>query len=119
MPGRPPKDWMRSCVAGVEAGGSAMDPGAVCGATWQRKTRGEKAAMVAAEGRSMAKKKKSKKHHGKKHAKKHHPKKHHAKRGKSHLKHHRCAMCGHAASHGKAGCLHRSASGIFCSCKHR
>lgn len=116
MPGRPPKDWMRSCVAGVSASGGAMYPGAVCAATWQRKSRGEKAAMVAAEGRSMAKKKK-KKAHGKKHPKKTHAKKRH---GKKHVKAHKCPMCRHTARHdAKAGCLHRSASGVFCTCKHR
>lgn len=36
-PGRPPKNWMKRCVAGVKAGGSAADPGAVCGAQWYKK----------------------------------------------------------------------------------
>jgi sRNA-binding protein len=111
---------MRRCVAGVESGGAAVDPGAVCGATFQRKSAGEKAALVAAEGKGMAKKKK--KHPKKKHPKKSaHKKPHHKKKKGHHGKKHvtRCAHCGHSASHGKAGCLHRSPSGIFCSCKHR
>ena len=37
MPARPPKAWMRRCVEGVEESGSAVDPGAVCGAQWHHK----------------------------------------------------------------------------------
>jgi hypothetical protein len=36
MPGRPPKKWMRRCVAGVSAH-IADDPGAVCGSLWYKK----------------------------------------------------------------------------------
>ena len=49
MPRRPAKLWMRSCVAGVTEKGSAADPGAVCGAVWQRKSAGEREAIVRAE----------------------------------------------------------------------
>lgn len=34
-PRRPPKQWMRHCVAGASA--SSRDPGAVCGALWYHK----------------------------------------------------------------------------------
>ena len=42
MPSRPARAWFRRCVAGVELGGGAVDPRAVCGAAWQRKTPREK-----------------------------------------------------------------------------
>ena len=45
-PRRPPRDWFRDCVAGVEAGGSAYDPQAVCGAQWQRLSASQKRAAV-------------------------------------------------------------------------
>lgn len=62
MPGRPPREWFRRCVEDVAAGGAALDPGAVCGATWARKTPAEKRATVAfEEGTTMATKKKAKK----------------------------------------------------------
>jgi hypothetical protein len=48
MAPRPPKKWWRSCVAGVEASGSAKErlggPPAVCGAVWRDKTPAEKRA---------------------------------------------------------------------------
>ncbi len=50
-PRRPPKQWMRDCVAG--ASGSATDPGAVCGALWYRKmSPAAKRAALAREGRA-------------------------------------------------------------------
>lgn len=49
-PRRPPKQWMRDCVAG--ASDSAADPGAVCGALWYRKmSPAAKRAALAREGR--------------------------------------------------------------------
>jgi hypothetical protein len=36
-PRRPPKKWWYDCVAGVRAGGSAMDPQRVCGSLWYHK----------------------------------------------------------------------------------
>jgi hypothetical protein len=36
MPKRPPRGWMEHCISGVERSGTALDAGAVCGATWQR-----------------------------------------------------------------------------------
>ncbi len=45
-PRRPPRQWFRDCVAGVEAGGSAYDPQAVCGAQWQRLSASQKRAAV-------------------------------------------------------------------------
>ncbi len=141
MPGRPPKDWFDRCVGDVAAGGRAVDPAGVCGATWARKSPRERSETVRLEEGTMAtKKKKSKKgkhkgkhklhgaalaawrrahgvptgkaaHHG------HHAAKKSAKKAKHH---HRCVYCGHAARHdAKAGCLHRDARGAFCSCKHR
>lgn len=129
MPGRPPKSWFDRCVDDVVAGGHAVAPAAVCGATWARKSPREKAATTRAEeGISMAS------HQGKHHAKKH--AKRHAKHGgklhgaalkawkKAHgmighrgagrqqaahhkmprkaarkVVHHRCVYCGHAARH--------------------
>jgi len=47
MPGRPPKKWMRDCVAGAKRSGSAVDPGAVCGAQWHHKmSKKQKAAAM-------------------------------------------------------------------------
>lgn len=50
---RPPKKWMRACVKGVKAGGSAKDPGAVCGAQWYKKMspKQRKAAKKRSYGR--------------------------------------------------------------------
>lgn len=49
-PRRPPKQWMRDCVAGASE--SATDPGAVCGALWYRKmSPAAKRAALAREGR--------------------------------------------------------------------
>lgn len=49
-PRRPPKQWMRDCVAGASE--SAADPGAVCGALWYRKmSPAAKRAALAREGR--------------------------------------------------------------------
>ena len=121
MPRRPPREWMKRCTEDVAAGGAAVDPSAVCGATWQRKTPAEKRTTIRVE-ETMHKKKAKKKHpggHKKAHHKKpHHAKAHHPKRGKKKTKHHRCAFCGHSAVHGKAGCMHVSGSKI-CDCKHR
>lgn len=93
MPRRPPREWMHGCETSVQEGGGAVDPGAVCAATWQRKSPHAKHAAVAAEEpRAMTAKKKKKKSghktklHGAKLAawnRKHHPKK--AKK-KSHAK---------------------------------
>ena len=96
MPNRPPKNWFDRCTSEVAEGGSAVDPAAVCGATWQRKTAAEKSLSThLAEGKPMAAKKKKKKKGGKLHgaalaawnrkhhpkkAKKKHPKTHHAKK---------------------------------------
>jgi hypothetical protein len=148
MPRRPPKNWFDRCVEGVRAGGAAVDPQAVCGATWARKSAREKRSTLAAEEGTMATKKKAKKkphhggktkaahkkpahkkphhggkaaHHGGKHTKAaHHPGKH-GKHGKHAVtQHHRCAACGHTAKHdAHAGCLHHDRKGHFCSCKHR
>jgi len=119
MPGRPSREWMRDCIEGVSAGRAAVDPGAVCGATWQRKPSGERAAIARSEeGPTMASKKKKakKKKHGGAHAGAHHPKR---SKAKKHKKQHRCLFCGHAARHdAKAGCLH-NVDGKFCTCKHR
>jgi len=63
MPGRPPGPWMRSCVRGVRASGSAASPGAVCGALWYRKMTpaGKRRALASErnvkENRAMAHKK--------------------------------------------------------------
>ena len=103
MPGRPPREWFRRCAADVAAGGTADNPGAVCGATWQRKTPAQKRATVGAEDTSMPKKKKKKKG---------------AHKAKKKAKHHRCSHCGHSSSHGASGCTHTSPGGLFCSCKH-
>jgi hypothetical protein len=62
MPGRPPADWFARCVADVAASGHAVEPRAVCGATWARKTEREKRETIRTEeGRTMAAKKKGKK----------------------------------------------------------
>jgi len=51
-PGRPPKQWMRRCIAGVEAGGKVRDAGAVCGAQWHHKmSPAKKRAAVRKERR--------------------------------------------------------------------
>jgi len=70
MPGRPPKEWWEDCTTGVERGGSAIDPFAVCGATWARKSKAEKNRIVREYEREMimAAKKKSKKSSSKKRA---------------------------------------------------
>jgi hypothetical protein len=60
MPKRPPKRWMDRCTADVASGGRAADPGAVCGAAWQRKPPAKKRATLALEEGPMAKKKKKK-----------------------------------------------------------
>lgn len=114
MPGRPPREWFRRCAADVAAGGTADNPGAVCGATWQRKTPAQKRATVGAEDTSMPKKKKKKKGAHKKAA----ARKPKRKKAKKKAKHHRCSHCGHSSSHGASGCTHTSPGGLFCSCKH-
>ncbi len=53
-PRRPPKLWMKHCVAGVKAGGSAADPGAVCGALWYKKmSPSQRRAALRREGKDM------------------------------------------------------------------
>lgn len=37
MPHRPPGRWIKRCIKHVEDSGSAVDPGAVCGALWYKK----------------------------------------------------------------------------------
>jgi hypothetical protein len=111
MPNRPPHDWFRRCVAEVSAAGIAAAPASVCGATWQRKSEGEKRATVRMEETMAGKKKKKKPPHKATH-------RHKAKRPHKEKKHHRCAYCGHAAGHGAAGCTHVGHKGHFCPCKH-
>jgi hypothetical protein len=111
MPNRPPREWFKRCFADVSATKAAI-PGAVCGATWQRKSDAQKRATIRAEEGPMTKKKKK---HAKK--KKHTRAKARKKKKTSH-KHHRCAYCGHASRHGRAGCTHTSAAGLFCPCRH-
>jgi hypothetical protein len=124
MPGRPPREWFHRCVDDVAAGGAAVDPAAVCGATWARKTPPEKRATVAfEEGTTMAtkKKKKAKKSKAKPRAKASgHPKRTaKKKRAKTTAVRRACPYCGHHARHHRtAGCLHREPNGRFCSCKH-
>jgi hypothetical protein len=143
MPYRPPREWFARCTSDVAAGSSALDPAAVCGATWARKTPAKKAQTVALEeGRHSVKKKPhgaalkahkramraKKSHHGRaRHARGHHGRVHgrtsvsragaHAK---GHRVHHRCGYCGHTARHDrKHGCLHVEHSGRFCPCRHK
>jgi hypothetical protein len=53
MPRRPPKKWMRDCVAGASR--SARDPGAACGALWYRKMSPEaKRRALSREKRGQA-----------------------------------------------------------------
>ena len=50
MPRRPPKKWMRDCVAGVTKNSPAYDPRAVCGSLWYHKlSPAQKAAAVRRE----------------------------------------------------------------------
>lgn len=52
-PRRPPKQWMRDCVAGASK--SARDPGAVCGALWYRKmSPAQRRAALRREGKAEA-----------------------------------------------------------------
>lgn len=51
-PTRPPKQWFKRCERGVASKGGAIDPGAVCGAVWQRKTKKQKTSLVRAEKRA-------------------------------------------------------------------
>ena len=92
MPHRPPKDWFRRCESAVAESGSAIDPGAVCGAEWQKKSgQGKRAIVDAEEGRrSMSKKKPKKKHAKKSHAKR-------AKKTKKMSKKHKHLAAKHAA----------------------
>jgi len=53
MPRRPPKQWIRACIAGVKKSGSAYDPARVCGAVWSRKSPKEKARAAQQEKRTM------------------------------------------------------------------
>jgi len=49
-PRRPPKKWMRHCVAGASR--SSRDPGAVCGALWYHKmSASQRRAALAREGK--------------------------------------------------------------------
>lgn len=57
MPSRPPKKWMKKCIAGVQEGGSAAVPGAVCGSLWyHKKTPAERAATAREYGDLVRKK---------------------------------------------------------------
>jgi hypothetical protein len=134
MPRRPPKEWFDRCVADVAAGGYAVNPAAVCGATWRDKTPADKAFAIALED-DMPKKK-----HGKHKTKKtpkhgqHRTSRAGPKRGKARTKSHRsaartahnkdvhqhkCPACGHLERHDpKAGCTHFDGH-RFCPCKHR
>jgi hypothetical protein len=47
-PKRPPRGWFKKCVSGVKRTGGAIDPRAVCGATWSRKTVTQKRTALAA-----------------------------------------------------------------------
>jgi hypothetical protein len=129
VPGRPPRDWFARCTEDVRAVGSAADPNAVCGATWARKSPAEKRYTTREEeGDDMsAKKKKAKKKKTKLHGaalaawnRKHHPKKKKAspRKKKKKTAKKRCPHCGHAATHGAAGCTH-FARGHFCPCTSR
>jgi hypothetical protein len=108
VPRRPPKAWFDDCVAGVRARGGAVDPAAVCGAVWARKSPAEKRrATRFAEGGSLVSKKKKKAKKAKKKA----PKRSKAKRPKKKT-HHRCTRCRHLH---KGPCLHMQ-GGAFCPC---
>jgi len=63
MPGRPPKDWWEGCTRGVGKSRKVIDPFAVCGSVWARKTPSEKRRIVRDYERdpTMAAKKKAKK----------------------------------------------------------
>jgi len=129
MPRRPPKEWFDRCVEDVASSGHAVNPAAVCGATWRDKTSAEKALAIAME-RPMATKKRSK-HKAKKttKAKKHrrpHDKPHTKGRRSAHRsahskthRAHKCPACGHLAKHdAKAGCTHFDGH-RFCPCRER
>ncbi len=137
MPGRPPREWFQRCTESVAAHGTAVDPAAVCGAVWTRKTEPERRALVRMENPMAAKKKGKKKHAGKRSStKKGAHRKTPAKGSKrtetarrktqraparhARVKHEtRCANCGHAAVHVPGrGCLHFEGN-RFCPCKHR
>jgi len=52
-PRRPPKQWMRDCVAGASK--SARNPGAVCGALWYHKmSPAQRRAALRKEGKALA-----------------------------------------------------------------
>jgi hypothetical protein len=118
MPGRPPREWFQRCAEDVAQSGAAVNPGAVCGATWKRKTPAQKRATLRAEETSMPKKAKKKKKstHKRPKVSARKPKRKKAKKKGKHK--HRCSHCGHSSSHGASGCTHASPSGLFCSCKH-
>jgi hypothetical protein len=107
VPGRPPKNWMRECVAAVGQHGGAKDAGAVCASVWQGKSASERRAIVELEEgtRMSAKKKKKPKKKAPKRSKAKKPR----KKGK---KHHRCTGCGHLHA---GPCLHMKGSAI-CPC---
>lgn len=52
-PGRPPKHWIRDCIKGVRAGGSAKDPGAVCGSLWHHKLSDSQRRAILKKERAM------------------------------------------------------------------
>lgn len=58
MPRRPAKRWIRRCIASVEASGSAVNPGAVCGAVWARKSPAQRRAAAKGETKMARRKKK-------------------------------------------------------------
>jgi hypothetical protein len=138
MPHRPPREWFARCTSEVARADGGVDPAAVCGAVWARKTTVQKAATTALEeGRRVMKRKlrgaalkdherakRAKKRHAGKSAHRSHghapAKRGHAHHKKDHRVQHRCGYCGHTARHeGKHGCLHIDAKGRFCPCRHR
>jgi hypothetical protein len=95
MPDRPPRGWWNRTVAGIEASGGAVDPRAVAGAMWGRKSVAEKRRITNEEEGPMTTKKRKKKHGTRRHLKKHaSPKKHHhrSRRTKG-ASHHACPIC--------------------------
>ena len=97
MPGRPPKKWFGACESAVAESGGAVDPGAVCGAEWQKKSESERRELTrASEGTAMRAKKRT-------HHKKSHPTKRHAKKSahRAHAKRPHTAHKRKAAHHRK------------------
>lgn len=59
MPKRPPKRWFKSCVEGVEEGGYAEEPKAVCGDLWYNKlTEADRKRITREEEKKKRKRKK-------------------------------------------------------------